>query len=230
MAVHFTVLTLLYTVALAWLLWVARRNRAHYALAKGVCSSLFLVVALVGFYLGNRQAPANFAFLFAALLLCAAGDVLLGLANKKAQRLGKKPFYAGAGSFMLAHLLFLFLFFRYATFRWYNIALPALLAVAMVFFEKSGKVRMKKARPLGYCYAVLIGFMAGKAFEVAVVSSSLSSASRGLVAAGAALFLASDILLMFLYFGTTRRRWLRPANLLTYYVGIYFMALLALWM
>ncbi len=65
------VLLAAYVSALVWLLWVAGKNKKRYALAKGVCSALFIAVGLLGGLTGGRARGALFALLMLALLLCA---------------------------------------------------------------------------------------------------------------------------------------------------------------
>lgn len=221
-------LTALYPAALAWLLWVAHRKRAQYALAKGLCSALFLLCAALAWRAGARQQPAQFALLLGALVLCAFGDVLLGAANSGASHVSKKPFLGGAFSFCLAHSVLCALFYRRAPFTLWDLALPAALVAALWALERTDWVRMKKIRPLGYVYTFLVGLMAAKAGAAALVSPPLYPFGLCL-SLGAGLFLASDVILLFLYFGTRRHKWYRPANLLSYYAGVYLLGLSALW-
>lgn len=222
-------LSALYLAALGGLLWVAHANRRLYAAAKGFCSALFVLCALLCWFGGAQRAPWQFALLLAGLLLCAFGDVLLGVANLNAARVSKKPFLAGAASFTLAHLLLCAHFYLRLPFAWYDLALPALLLAAMYLLEKRGAVRLKKIRPVAYLYTFLVGLMAAKALAAALLVSA-PPAQRLVVAAGALLFLVSDAVLLFLYFGHQRRKWYRAANLLCYYGGVWLLALGAYWL
>ena len=219
------VLPLLYVLALAWLLWVAHKSKKWYAVAKGLCSGLFLLCALLAGYLGGQWGRPVFGMLAAALLLCAFGDVFLGVANQKATKPSKRPFLAGVASFSVAHLVFCLLFYGLLPPRWYDAALPVLLLGVLYVLEKRDKVRLKKMRPVAYAYTALMALMAGKALQLpfAQVGGAM------LLGVGAVLFMVSDIILLFLYFGVRRKPWMRTANLLTYYVGIYLMATSAYW-
>lgn len=215
--VFWTVLVLLYAAALAALLWVAKRNRRLYAAAKGMCSLLFLVAAGAGAAFGRPG--TNSAAMLAALALCAAGDVLLGLANLNAERVSKKPFMGGVGCFTLAHCAFCLFFMLQGGFSWYALPFPVLLLAILRLLEHKDAVRLKKIRPVGYLYTFLVGLMASMA-----LARPFAFPGGALMGAGAALFFLSDVVLLFLYFGTRRRPWYRPTNLLCYYFGIFLMA------
>ncbi|MDL2294338.1 lysoplasmalogenase [Ruminococcaceae bacterium OttesenSCG-928-D13] len=204
----------LYLTALIALLLVAKRSRKWYALAKGLCSALFVGTAVLGWLVSGKPAPVYFGLMLAALLLCASGDVLLGVANSKADRVRKGPFLAGAGFFTLAHGVFCALFMMITPFRWVDLLAPVALMCVMWGLERKNLIRLKKIRPLGYVYTLMVGLMAWKAVATALP----------IVIAGASLFLISDVILLFLYFGTRRRAWYRTANLTTYYVGVYLLA------
>ena len=72
-----------YLTALAGLIFISgnRRLFCYYTAAKAAVSGGFLAVALLAFAVGGRRLGGRFWLLFAAMALCAAGDVLLGLAN-----------------------------------------------------------------------------------------------------------------------------------------------------
>lgn len=223
------VLTALFIGTLAVLLFVAKRNRGRYALAKGVCSLLFVAAGVLAWVMGEGGSRQRFFLLLAALLLCAFGDVLLGVANRKAANLDKRYFVAGALSFAVAHVLFVLLFAALAPFRWYDWAPSVLLMGVLLALDKTGSVQLGKMRPLAYVYTALIGLMFWKALG-GLLFAPAPGPGAVLACIGAALFLLSDVILLFLYFGVRRFQWLRSANLLTYYVGIYLLSLAAFWL
>lgn len=224
--------SILYAFGLAGLLWVTRFKKKYYAHAKGLCSILFVLGAVLALLCGKQwQFPgltANFVLLLVALVLCMAGDVLIGLANRS-KKLHKTPFLGGAASFALAHVLFCVLYYRYAPFRWYDCVLPLVLLFIMWVLEKRDLVRLKKMRPVAYIYTFMVGLMFAKSCQAALGYGLV--APQGIcIVAGSFLFLVSDIILLFLYFGTKRGKWTRYANLSTYYAGIYLIAMSAFWM
>ncbi len=220
--------TILYMACLAVLLVVAKRHKGKYALAKGVCSFLFVAAAVLSWSFGPRRLPGMFAVLLAALLLCAFGDVLLGVSNMAVSHPDKRFFVAGGLSFAVAHVLFVVLFSALWAMHWYDWIFPLLLLAVMLALDLKGKVRLKKLRYLAYVYTVLVGLMAWKAAGGLLYAAAPGTGAVE-VCVGAMLFLISDILLLFLYFGVRRFKWLRSANLISYYMGVYLLALSAFW-
>ncbi|MDL2325048.1 lysoplasmalogenase [Ruminococcaceae bacterium OttesenSCG-928-A16] len=221
--------SVLYLIGLGVLLWVTRYKRRAYARAKGALSCLFVVASLLAFWLGSPVVFSGFWLLLVALVLCMAGDILLGLANRtKVPR--AKPFAGGAASFLLAHVFFCLLLYQGAPLHPVDFILPALLVLALFLLGKADAVRLKKMWLMGYVYTFTVGLMACKAVQVAIKVWPALPFASALLALGAILFLISDIILLFLYFGTIRHKWMRYANLSTYYVGIYLIALTAYWM
>lgn len=225
MPVWMYLFSIVYCIALGGLLWVTRHKRKYYTLAKGSVSFLFVVAGVGGAFAGGGN-KTGFWLLLAALLFCMAGDVLLGMANRtKAVRV--KPFAGGALSFFVAHIFFCFFLYRQAAFQWYDFFPSVLLVLGLFLLEKAGLVRLKQMRLIGYGYSFVVALMACKAVQYMLAAPG---AGGILLAAGAILFLVSDIILLFLYFGTHRVKWTRYANLSTYYIGVYCIALSAYWL
>lgn len=223
----FIINTGLFLIALIFLLWVTRYKKKWYTKAKGTASLLFITACMVAGYAGRQQISRYFILLLLGLVLCAAGDVFLGLANK-AKKVRAKPFLAGGISFMLAHFVFCALLFMLNGASWHNWILPILLWLVLYGLEKKQHIKLKKMRLLAYVYAFCIGVLAGKAIEMLWLADVFMQGI--LVAVGGVLFLISDIILLFLYFGVKRARWTRYANLTTYYIGVYCLAAGAYWL
>lgn len=221
-------LAVLYLLALGGLLWVTRYKTQYYTQAKGFTSLLFVLAGFLSWRLGARHARAEFALLITALVLCALGDVLLGLANR-GETLRMKPFLCGTGSFMLAHVLFCVLFYRQVGFAWYDVLLPLALLVTTLILDAKKVVHLGRMKIPGCVYTLLVGLMCTKALEAAFVAGAVGYRAV-LTAVGAVLFLTSDVVLLFLYFATNRQKWHRYVNLSTYYAGIYLLASTAYWM
>ncbi len=222
------ILSIVYAVAVCALLYLSRRNRRYYAPAKGVASALFVLVGVAAYFSGAQRTPGNFWLLLAALVLCAVGDVLLGLANRS-KKVQAKPFLAGFFCFAAAHVLFCALFYRFAPLTWMDALPPMALLLMLWWLDTRKKVRLKKMRVPAYIYTTLVGLMAGKAVQAAFAPGSFGDGAF-LLALGSLLFLTSDVILLFLYFAPRRLRWLRYANLTTYYIGVYLLGLSAHWL
>ncbi|MDL2214114.1 lysoplasmalogenase [Clostridia bacterium OttesenSCG-928-O13] len=219
-------LTVLFAISLIFLLWVAKTNKKLYALAKAISSLLFLLCGLRPVFLGEGKVTAGYALLLAGLAFCAFGDVFLGLANSVQNKVSKRPFLAGAFSFTAAHVLFLAMMLIKTPFAWHNLVLPIIMVAVLALLEKKDKIRLKKMRPLAYLYTVVVSMMAGKAVMMLPGAAPVSG-DLALFVTGAVLFFISDVILLFLYFGTNRKKYFRGFNLVSYYVGVYMMAMSA---
>ena len=184
---------------------------------------------MLAFWLGTGAVSAGFLLLLTALLLCMGGDILLGLANRT-KTVRAKPFAGGAFSFLLAHIFFCLLLYSRVPPSGFDLLLPLLLVGVLFLLGRADLVRLKKMWPLGYSYTFIVGLMACKAVQAATLLWQTAPLAGLLIGGGGILFLVSDIILLFLYFGTTRRKWMRYANLSTYYLGIYCIAITAYWL
>ncbi len=211
-----------YLAALMVLLLVGLKRMELYALFKGICSLCFVASSLLFWCIGAQNQLGLFALLLGALLLCAAGDVALGVANRAAPP-RKKPFLVGVALFTLAHFVFAIFYILLRVPAPAEFLIPLVLPALLFLLEKMGAVRLGRMRPIGYFYTYLVGFMFVRAASVAVFSAGLGPVAVVLLL-GAALFLLSDVFLLFLYFGTVKREWLRHANLVSYYLGMYLLA------
>lgn len=221
-------LSAVYIGAVLHLLWVAGNKWHRYTLAKATCSILFVLIAVMGAFWGTQNHRLDIGLLIGALLFCMLGDILLGRANH-GKVLRWMPFSVGAVSFALAHVVFCVLFYCIAPFLWYDLPLPAALVAVLYLLERKKRIHLGKMRPLGYIYAGIVGLMFAKAAQMPW-NAAWSMPAPFLVAAGGALFLVSDIFLLFLYFSSRKRKRVRYYNLSTYYAGVYLLALSAWWM
>lgn len=224
------ILVLVYLILLGQLLFVggSRRFFKYYPASKTAASAGFLVLAPAAWFAGQSNVPAAaFAVCMAALLLCAAGDILLGFANLRGGSQGSL-FKLGVVAFGLAHLVFCALYYTESRFYLLDL-LPPLLCVAITFFfEKCKLLRLRRMRIPALCYSFLVGLMVTKAVGL-TACDGLYDQRHLLLAVGSVLFIISDIILVFMYFGThltdRRRHILRFFNLSTYYIGVLLIAL-----
>ena len=203
-----TLLSLIYLGGLAALLCVAysRHHFNRYTAVKAAVSCGFLVIAATEYLLGGHTADAYFRGLLPCFVLCLAGDVLLGLANNHAGFFGRW-FLPGGPRFTL----------------WDAAApLAALAVTAACARHKRFKLRRMHMELPALAYSLCVGLMCarGTAFGFAC------GGRRGALAAvGAALFLISDAVLLFVYFYVRPRKALRAVNLAAYYLGMLCLAL-----
>lgn len=224
------ILVLIYLALLLQLLYVgsSRRFFHYYPISKTCASAGFLALAPIVWYAGQSNvSAAAFAVCMVALVLCATGDILLGFANLRGGSQGS-IFKLGVVAFGLAHLVFCALY--YTESRFYPLdLLPPLLCVVITFFlEKYKLLRLRKMRIPALCYSFLVGLMVTKAVGLTVWDGFYDHRHL-LLAVGSVLFIVSDIILVFMYFGTQltdrRRHILRFFNLSTYYIGVLLIAL-----
>lgn len=231
MGLPIIIFIIVYAACLLLLLWVSKNAKNRYALAKGIQSGLFVAGALLAYFTGSASGSWDLGLFFlmlVALLFCAAGDILLGIANQS-KEVSQKPFLAGAAAFIIAHIVFCIHYFLRVRFGLEVIILPILLVVLIAWFERRAWVRLGQIQRLGYIYTFIVGLMGSGALFTAW-QAGLATPVGAFTAIGGILFLLSDAILVFLYFGTTRRPFYRIANLTTYYVGILFLALSLHWL
>lgn len=187
----------------------------YYPWAKGAASLGFLWVAL-----SRADGTGGYFWgLLACLVLCAAGDVLLGLANVHAGFFSRF-FLAGAVCFTLAHAGFCLVFGLAAGWHPAELLLPVCLVGAAAAAARDKKrFRLKRMAAPALAYSFFVGLMCAQSFVYALRTGAW------LAAAGGALFLASDCVLLFLYFYYKKRRAFRALNLVTYYLGMLCLAL-----
>lgn len=196
----------------------------YYAKAKTAASAGFLLVAAAALWQKRALPMQGSGLLVAALLLCAAGDVLLGLANLKDGPHGKF-FKLGAAGFGLAHLFFCALFCVQNPFSIWDLAAAAAGGTACWYLSHTKRIRLKKLKPIGIGYGALVTLMTEKAIANFVIAPT---ATAGLLAVGSVLFWLSDLVLVFMYFGThheDHKHKMRFANLSFYYLGVLLMAI-----
>lgn len=211
------------TLALLVRIAYSRRHFHRYAAAKTAASAAFLITAAAGF-MSRGSFGTQGALLAAGLVLCFAGDVLLGLANVRAAYFG--PFFAsGAASFCAAHAVFCVLFASQQTLSPAHFVLPVLLtAVLAVCARDTRRFRLRRMKVPALVYTFFVGLMCSLGVSLYLVRGGALGA---LSAVGGALFLVSDAVLLFLYFYHKKRAVLRAANLITYYLGMLCLALTA---
>lgn len=203
-------------VALAFLLVTAycRPLENYYPWGKAAASLGFLLVALCRFS-GSAQAWG----LLLCLFLCAAGDVLLGLANAHAGFFSRF-FSAGAVCFVLAHAGFCLLFGFTSGWRPSQFLLPAcLVGAAALAARDKHRFRLRRITAPALFYSFFVGLMCAQSVSYALHTGVW------LAAVGGILFLISDCVLLFLYFYYKKRRAFRALNLITYYLGMLCLAL-----
>ena len=190
--------------------------KKHYTLGKTLNSLAFMLVLIFAGFHGNHLMAVIITL--PAFVLCLVGDVLLGIFNQTKQ---KQFFLAGLCVFLAGHIGFVFSFSRMQALSGKDFIFPVigvLLTIGMVNLKNvdTGKLKME---------VLIYSFFVSLFFSKAVFLAMELGSMRGLfLASGAFLFLASDIILLFLNFYKKRYLSLHVLNLVTYYYGIFLIA------
>lgn len=205
-----------YSAALALLARKIGRPHKSYLPEKTLCSLCFILVAALSARLGHRQGA--FWHLAPALVCCLAGDVLLAVYNRSR----KLPvFVTGGLCFLAGHALFVWGLCRLQPADWLPVAAALAGALGTVLLHRYAGLRFGRLFPLAVLYAAFVSAFVGKSAQLAAGTAQPWSF---LVLAGAALFWVSDLLIMFLYFHEKPHPAVHAANLLTYYYGMFLIA------
>lgn len=192
--------------------------KKYHVLCKCAASMFFLVTAIYG---GIKNPGGNvFWELFPALLFCFLGDYFLA---KKSENKAKKNFMCGLLSFLIGHCLFLVGLSFYEPSNVYVFLLPfagVLLTFGLLHLKKMVVGSFK--RPV-LMYAYFVSALFFKCAQIFLHGDG--SLFYFLILAGGALFMVSDIIILFLYFYQTRYGIIKFLNLFTYYAATFLLAL-----
>ena len=199
--------------------FLVQENKKKYipaVILKGLASAF--VVAL-GFLLSDRSKTAQ--LITAGLLLGAVADVLLNLRMVFPAK-GQPVFLCGILVFLSGHILYLIAVMRGAG-HWWICVIAGVLLTAMLMKWIFGRITAKKAfKIFGVVYIGAIVLLNCVAAGNLIVSPSAFTA---VFAAGAALFLVRDIVLILNTFGKETKQSLRVTNISLYYAGQILIAL-----
>lgn len=201
-----------------------RRYSVKAVLLKSLVSSLFVAVALCGWYASASAGglkPLGI-FVVLGLLFGLMGDIWLDLKYVFPEKDGIFT-YAGFTTFGAGHLLYIAgLLIQYAdagtkTALLAAAALAVLVSLGNLAMEKPMKLRYGRMKPVVGVYAALL-------FATVLVSGALAllrgwrETTLNLFFAGAVLFALSDLILSGTYFGQGKER---PRDLILNYLSYY---------
>lgn len=194
-------------------LFIYQESQENYITAvvlKGLASLCFVTL---GFLISRTTGGAE--TILTGLCLGATADVLLGLRYVFPKK-GQLIFLAGILVFLLGHIAYLITVMPLSANAWIPIAAGILITALLMKWLFTKITANKVFQIFGIVYIGAIAIVNCAACYNLIVSASPFTA---LFAAGALLFLISDIVLILNTFGKERKFSLRITNLMLYYLG-----------
>ena len=194
----------------------SKKNYVPAVILKGLASLCFV---LLGFLLKNGSRTAD--LIAAGLLLGCVADVLLNL-RYVFEKKGQLVFLVGILVFLSGHMLYLAAILSGASY-WLPCVLLGVVLTALLMWWIFQRITAKKAfKIFGVVYLGAIMLL-----NCVAVGNLIAApcAFTALFAAGSALFLVSDIVLILNTFGKETRQSLRVTNISLYYLGQLLIAL-----
>ncbi|MBQ1508450.1 MAG: lysoplasmalogenase [Erysipelotrichaceae bacterium] len=185
-------------------------------LLKGLASLMFVGIGLTAGGAENR-------LFILGLVFGLLGDVLLNLRYVFPKK-GQTIFLIGIVMFLIGHILYLAALIPHAqhVWIWWCVILGALVAAGLLaYIFKTMEVK-KAFKIFGIFYLGAVFIMTAIALGIAVFTPSKRA---WIYAAGAVLFTASDVVLIFNTFSGVTKFSLRITNLTLYYIGQVLIAL-----
>lgn len=213
------VLLALYTIAFVVLMRTCYRDDAkkYYTLAKFVNSALFIWVATYGML---RSGDSEWYYsLLPGLMMCLVGDVVLGIGSSKKSN---NWFLGGLGSFLIGHILLVWAFSKVQPISGCDFIVPAVMVLITWGLSCMKGMNVGKLLPYVLVYSFFVALTFAKSLNMVL---SVGSVRNGLLCIGTLLFLISDAIILFLYFYKKKHYLVGFFNLLTYYYGMFLIAL-----
>lgn len=182
---------------------------------KTIASVVFIVI---GFYCMPNCPDSRRAWLVVAgLVMGGVGDFFLNLQFVVKEALAQKIFIVGALAFYAGHIIYMVSMApieREVLLA--NLLITAVITAIILFFVYKGKDIPLGLKIFGFFYIGAVALIT----TVALTRYYLNPASTAsiVVAVGAALFTASDVVLIYDMFGE-KKPWMRVANLVLYYAA-----------
>ena len=208
-------------LAAVFLLQESKKRYVPAVVLKGLASVCFVIL---GFLLSSGSPAAK--LITAGLLLGCIADVLLNLRMVFPKK-GQLIFLVGIIVFLSGHILYLIAILKGAA-PWWICVIIGVILTALLMKWIFARITAKKAfKIFGIVYIGAIMLLNCLAIGNLIVSPSAFTA---VFAAGAVLFLLSDIVLILNTFGKETRQGLRVMNISLYYLGQLLIALSLLYL
>lgn len=195
---------------------VEKKNNFKLALILKTIASVVFILA--GFYcMGNCPDGNRARYVIAGLIMGGAGDFFLNLQFVVKEKFAEKMFIVGAVAFLVGHVFyFLSLLPAVKDILLVSFLITAVFTGVTMSWVYSRNVIPFGLKVFGIFYIGAVAFITVIA-AVYYVQNPTSTASL-IISIGAALFTASDLVLIFDMFGE-KKPWMRVANLVLYYLA-----------
>lgn len=216
----------IYVVFLAFLIITYYKKVLHKfnIIIKTLTSFMFVVIVFFGikYYL-----PSCLNLVIIPFILCMIGDILLAYNSIKSSR---KTFIFGIIAFSFAHICFSIILICFCPIKLYNFVIPLVSFVfTFMIINMESMCVENNIKVFVLIYSLIIGLFLGKSMDVCLISSLYKNViypiNPYLILMGALLFYISDIILLFLYFYKKRHHLLGVFNYITYYIGMFLLAI-----
>jgi len=206
-----------------------RKGSPKALLLKTVTSFLFIAVAFASFMVNSIPEVAMFFMLIMMGLICGLiGDIVLDLKimYKKSSSLYQ---HGGMVAFFIGHAFYLAALLIYFGFSWMALAAALILAIIIVCVSKFIlKFNFAEHSIDTYAYSFALSYMMTQACYAAITQGYTTSTV--LLAAGAILFLLSDLVLVMTYYDNKDSKPFIVVNHTLYYAAQYSIALSILYL
>ncbi len=222
----------LFLGAIALIMFLVARDRngsVKALLIKTTTSFLFIAVAFTSFMVNAIQEVTTFFALIMMGLICGLiGDIVLDLKimYKESSSLYQ---HGGMVAFFVGHVFYLAASLIYFGFSWMALVAALILAIIIVCVSKFIlKFNFAEHSIDTYAYSFALCYMMTQACYAAITQGYTTSTV--LLAAGAILFLLSDLLLVMTYYDNKDSKPFIAVNHVLYYAAQYAIALSILYL
>lgn len=220
------VFLIIYIVLLALLIMTYYKKNLHKfnIIIKTLMSLSFVIIVVFGvhYYL-----PSCLNFVVIPFILCMIGDIILAYNSIKSS---KNSFILGLIVFSFAHICFLTILICFSPLKLYNFVIPLVSFVfTFMIINMENMCIEDNMKKYILIYSIIIGFFLGKSMDICLMSNLFKNViypiNPYLILIGSLLFYISDIILLFLYFYKKRHHVLGVFNYITYYIGMFLLAI-----
>ncbi|MCK9536024.1 MAG: lysoplasmalogenase [Bacilli bacterium] len=192
---------------------------------KIITSFCFVAMGFITYFKSEANNSNYPVLIIAGLISGFFGDIALGLRRVKPKR-KNEYFILGIILFFSGHIFYVVAFLSYAAYKlyWYFIV-GIIITIVIIITMKLIGVKSNKSKYFNYLYVSLLSLI------VAITFLNMAHAFTQIniiLAIGAILFMISDLLLYFIYFGetsVTKSKVIKMINIVTYYIAQMLFAL-----